>query len=616
MSRLDFGNALAHVRLAVVGLALYSMNAGLPAQQKHSAPAGPAIQVNRSLAPPARGVTLNEGIVEGYVYWDAGRTKHLPANSCSGLTVTLSTSTDGNVYTALGTQSNNFSSMSQIGSFGVCTYSFHRLPVGPKLRVQIGISTPSAFTPTVYPPPAMDVNVINGKCNNLPPAVPSAAQLQQNWWTCQNIAYNVNFALMPARALLGTTGSGVLLRPQPGLAGPGPVSTAPQVNTTAATGGKILLGAKPTLRPATLGKAPAPALGPAKKPIKIENSTASQQESALIGLLMKQRQTADTESLQLKATLGAPSVSSTPSRIMAGSTPSGKGIPAAMPAGLHSMILTCAHDPTMRVITISGGQQAATFTQDTKYNFYTLSGCSFGDPGPNAKAYIYYQGTFHLDFIIDQWSDNLIAMHLAPTLTGIDDQDNVTLVIQRADGKQATRTGLRFYAERQTIQLRTIPQQHFTLDKFRPDNAVTASWKPDYTSESTAQAPPHLQGHSAEVHWDLGVLTTKLPNSGDDIYDLRGLRPSFVPTAASLTPVDLSCTDPNYRWFETSNTPWKIDWYNASEVQIVWQGQACNNTPNSCGGFGKPDCFAPSIESNYAMDVWVRGPKGVNPWTN
>ncbi len=616
MSRSILRNPQAISRLTVAGTVLCAAAAIVSPQQKHTAPSGPAVQLGRTIVQPKTAVTMNDGTVEGYVYWDAARTRHIPANSCSGLTVTLSVSANGSTYTSLGTQTNNFSPMGQVGGYEVCIYSFHRLPVGPKLRVQIGVNPAAAFSPAVNPPAAMDVNVINGKCNNLPPAVPSASQLQQNWWTCQNIAYNVNFALLPARALLGATGNGVLLRPTAGPIGPGLVSAAPQVNASKVPAGKVLLGANPASRTTSLGKAPAAALGPAKAPIKIENTTALKQESALIGLLTRQRQAADAESAQIKASVGTGGLLSTPSRVMSSTTTSPSRITAVAPAAINNIALTCAHDPDMRVLTISGGQQTATFTQDPKYNFYTLSGCSFGDPGPNAKAYIYYQGSFHLDFIIDQWSENQISMHLNPNLTGIDDQNNVTLIIQRADGKQASRTGLRFYAERQTIQLRQIPQQHFTLDKFRPDSAATASWKVSYTSESTAQAPPHLQGHSAEVHWDLGSMSASLPNSGDDIYDLRTLRPSFVAIDAALIPVDLSCTDPSFRWFETSKAPWKIDWYNGSEVQIVWQGQACNNTPNSCGGAFQPDCFAPVAESNYAMDVWVRGPKGVNPWPN
>ena len=49
--------------------------------------------------------------------------------------------------------------------------------------------------------------------------------------------------------------------------------------------------------------------------------------------------------------------------------------------------------------------------------------------------------SFREDFQIDQWSDNWIKLSIDPNLKGIDDQDNVTLVIQRQDGKQAGKGG-------------------------------------------------------------------------------------------------------------------------------------------------------------------------------
>jgi hypothetical protein len=279
--------------------------------------------------------------------------------------------------------------------------------------------------------------------------------------------------------------------------------------------------------------------------------------------------------------------------------------------------LQCGHDPSLRILTVSGGEGPATFTQDDKYNFYTITGCSFGDPGPNSKASIYYQGSFHEDFQIEEWSDNWIKLHLDPKLTGVDDQNNLTLVIQRADGKQTSKGGYKFYAARDTILLKQIPQRYFSLNKFRPDQSTIQNWKPNYTSSSSPNVKPNLPGMSAEVHWDITTDPNSALVGGNDIYDFSQLHSTFALSNALMSWKDVSCTDPNSEQLATSSNNWNIDWYQAAGIQVSWQGQMCQNTPGSCGtgaGF-QTDCFANMPESNYGIDVWVTGPRGVDPWT-
>lgn len=288
----------------------------------------------------------------------------------------------------------------------------------------------------------------------------------------------------------------------------------------------------------------------------------------------------------------------------------------ALPQGsIPGMALQCGHNPNLRILTVSGGAGPATFTQDDKYNFYTITGCSFGDPGSNSKAYIYYQGTFHEDFQIEEWSDNWIKLHLDPKLTGIDDQNNLTLVVQRADGKQTSKGGYKFYAARDTILLKKIPQSYFSLNRFRPDQSTIQNWKPTYTSGSSPKVRPNLPGLSAEVHWDLTTDPNDAIAGGNDIYDFSDLHLTFVVSNALMEWKDVTCTDPNYNQFAASKNNWNIDWYQATGIQVSWQGQMCKNTPGSCGGAFQGDCFENPPESNYGIDVWVTGPRGVDPWT-
>ena len=380
------------------------------------------------------------------------------------------------------------------------------------------------------------------------------------------------------------------------------------------------------------------ALSSPKQGSKITNPKAALRDGAIIAVLQQQRKAADAESAAMKLGIRPAGVQAgtTPSHIMASngggaqrtapapnqnsalaSSIQHPALGVALPAPFNNLALTCSHDPSMRALTVSGGPAPVIFTPDTKYNFYTITGCSFGSPGTNSKAYIYYQGTFREDFQIQQWTDNFIQLNLDQNIGGVDDQNNVTLVLQRDDGKQWTKSSYKFYAARQTVLLSSIPRSDFSLNKFRPDNAVVTSWTPTYTSASSASVVPNLPGLSAEVHWDITRDPKGAPLGGQDNYDFSHLHSTFSLDSAVIEWRDVSCTDPNFNQFATSKNNWSIDWYGNSDVQVSWQGQVCNNTWRSCGtGWPvKSDCFEQMPESNYGMNVWVTGPRGIDPWT-
>ena len=383
------------------------------------------------------------------------------------------------------------------------------------------------------------------------------------------------------------------------------------------------------------------ALSAAKQGQQITNPATLSQNATMVAVLQKQRRAADAEAAQIKlgvrpatsvssgptTTMSAPGNASTlvspspvvstaipqPQRTTTGNAANRYG--TLQPGMIPGIALQCGHDSTFRILTVSGGEGPAVFTQDSKYNFYTITGCSFGNPGPNSKAYVYYQGTFHEDFQIEEWSDNTIKLHLDPKLTGVDDQNSLTLVVQRDDGKQASKAGYKFYAARDTTLLKQVPQRYFSLFKFRPDQSTIQSWKPTYTSGSSANVLPNMAGLSAEVHWDLTTDPNDVIIGGKDVYDFSHLHSTFALSSAAMEWKDVACTDPNYNQFATSNDNWNIDWYQSAGVQVSWPGQMCKNTPGSCGGAFQGDCFENPPESNYGIDVWVTGPRGLDPWT-
>jgi hypothetical protein len=623
-------------------------------------------------------VQVLNGVLMGYVYWDASVIPY-NANSPCPFQVRINQGTPPSgggmgfeQFTEVGTYTKNFSSLGKVGKYVVCQYAVDHLPEGKDLQVQIGplkgaFQVAVAFTvPPVANEPNAPIRIINGKCNQLPPAVPTLATLNSPWWSCGDHAYNVNYLMQPPQVIPGLTQPPLTLtvvQAQPLLPSGttnGSANSSPQQRTllspSGSKAGMMTPGAQPSPGATNQGPTATSATVPRAKAItktgslaavklsapqqsrKITSSNSGIQNSQIIAVLQQQTRAADAEVAAMKLSLrpAGASIGSAPSQTMAatgsggtntgaapvqanlltvGNTSAGhSSIGAVMPAQFQNLAITCSHDSTMRVLTVSGGQSSAVFTQDSKYNFYTISGCSFGDPGPNAKAYIYAQGTFREDFQIEQWSDNWIKLSIDPNLKGLDDQDNVTLVIQREDGRQANKSGFRFYAARDTILLHSIPQQYFSLDHFRPDNAVTNSWTPTYTSASSAAVAPNLPGMSAEVQWDLTTDPNNVVVGGSDIYDFSHLHSTFGLESAQMAWKDVSC-DPSGYVFAFSKDNWGIDWYQNTGVRVTWQGQICNQKPGSCGGAFQGDCFTAPVETNYGVDVWVTGPRGLDPWT-
>jgi len=288
---------------------------------------------------------------------------------------------------------------------------------------------------------------------------------------------------------------------------------------------------------------------------------------------------------------------------------------AAMPVNSKAgTAITCTNDAMMRILTVSGLDGPVTFTPDPKYNFYTIIGCSFGESGPNAKVYIYYQNTFREDFQVQEWNDNGIKLALDQNLAGLVDHDNLTLVVQRNDGKQATRGGCKFYAARETRMLPYIPKTDFSLNKFTPTD--TSAFQAAYTSPSSATVVPNIAGYTAEISWtDPNVHYNKdHPNfsvwmpGGEDIYQLKNLQPGFVVESAALCHRKLECASGALHTEGTFGLS-----FVGTDMHVVWQGQTC--TYSGCGGFGQPECFVDDTGSNYAVNVTITGPRGVDPWT-
>jgi len=673
-----------------------------PGPQRQQPPAGQQPSSSRTAPSPVRALSY-PGTVTGYVYWDTKVVQHNPPLACNGLAVTVSVGTPPSGSTpafeqfkALGTY-NNLTYLNNGSTLAVCAYAIKQVPVGQDLQVQI-TAPPSAFSPVVTPATPLTANnpngpikIIGGKCNNLPPAVPSPSVLGSHWWTCGDYAYNVNFVLQaPGSVQLMSAGGGSTLlgqqsvpgtqQPAPHMIGSGtpaqvqsgrsdqkpPLTNADVVKMVKASVPESVIVSSIQSSPAKFDRSPDALLalhragvsqkilemiadgsakrgaaslkiklGPAKTSSIVKNPRAVQADAAIIAVLDKQRQAAAVEASQMIKTGVRPAgLTAGPSQPM--SATGGSGAQATMPATIQkapipgnippgtasdvqgnsiaslthasqvqTIALPCAQDSTMRIFNVSGEFYPATFTPDAKYNFYTITGCSFGDPGPNSKVYIYYQDTFHQEFQIQEWNENGIKLNLDPSLSGLLDHDNLTLVVQRSDGKQATKSGFKFYAARATTRLTRIPSASFSLNHFVLNQTSNLS-PPLYTSPSSPSVAPRISGWTAEVEWSSDDLTM---DPGEDIYQFKQLQPGFSADSAQMTWVNLDCGD--YQFVNLGGN-FDLQWV-GDDLHATWQAQYCK--PINCGGAFQTDCFVSPPSSNYAVNVWATGPRGVDPWT-
>src|SRR5215469_2495683 len=619
---------------AMVALAAQAVPQTAPAPDRNIAPAGaqrPATQQPQKQTPGARAPQpispKSDGVIEGFVYWDTSLIVHKPADSCNGLAVTVSVdnglSGPFKGFKPLATLTNNFKYVGQVKTFlaggkvvtyGVCTYGYDQVPVGPELQVQLTVTRAFALNATPQPPVVGPITIINGQCNMLPSLNPTQlADLTAHWGSCQKMAYNVNFALQQAMQTLSATGESQLT-----LGGAGAhVSNL---------GNKVTLGPQP-LPPKTAAPASLPMTlkaGPLNTSPVVKNAIAAKNSASITAQLQIQRQNADQEASQMKLGLrpagssgavnnrAATSGTKIQNAAKVGSVGPAKtmssgnlNLGSTAPSPFNDLLILCGHDPTMRIVRVTGKSTPATFTPDSRFNFYTIAGCSFGDPGPNAKVYIYFQNTFHQDFKVQEWNDNAISLQLDNNLSGVLDQDSVALVVQRADGKQAVKNGFKFYAARETRLLSKILQQDWSLQHFTT-NDVSKLTSQYFSPSEHGASQGFPRGWSAAVSW------TEAPplQADEDVYTFRDLAPGFETDSAAAAEIDIDCD--NQQGMQRAGNL-GLNWDDKGYLHVQWQGQAC--TEQMPGVMGtKGDTFY-SSGANYVLNVWVTGPRGVDPWS-
>ncbi len=296
----------------------------------------------------------------------------------------------------------------------------------------------------------------------------------------------------------------------------------------------------------------------------------------------------------------------------------------------ESLALICAHDPAMRILTVSGSSAPATFTPTDQYNLYTIRGCSFGnqsptnDPGLTDWVHIYGgPGSFYGKFAIKYWSDNEIDASLDESLTGFPDLNNITLVIERRDGQQTQKGGFNFYAARQWAPLTTIPQSWVTLAPFPIDWSTNFSSPP--ASRSTLYPKPAIDppGPSAgSAYVSRSVDGGKYASLGgvSDFYDFSHLAPGWTTDPsdqqhpAEFLSYDQYCPA-GAGWtvtYKQSFGTWSAEW-DGNNIRVGLSETSCSGFYGFLAG---ADNYQNWSGSYYALKVWVIGPRGTDPLTD
>lgn len=351
----------------------------------------------------------------------------------------------------------------------------------------------------------------------------------------------------------------------------------------------------------------------------VKNPNASPQGSSVLTALAKQRQAADADVLQIKAVrasglmqtmsstapMGQASMAnSAPQRVEGKPAASGTSQYARMPAPMVNGCYAISKGQ-VTIGNVTGQSHTVTFTPISQYNLYTIHGCNFGDANPGAKVWIYGLG-FHADFAIEEWMDDSIVVKLGENISGVADQDNLHLVVHRADGKEAQADGFKFYAARERVLLQYIPPAWRKID-----HNVTGSqhwgWHPS-TQDNSPVSGPNVPSQAAGVTtiYVSRRLAEKFAPASDS-FDFSQLPQGWAVDSATWINFPANC--PNVVTYRENFGQWNLQW-NATAIQFAWSDTSCSGFwPNPLLGI-PTSAYQNHTESNYALTVWVTGPRG------
>lgn len=301
---------------------------------------------------------------------------------------------------------------------------------------------------------------------------------------------------------------------------------------------------------------------------------------------------------------------------------------------------------TPQIFSVNGATSAqnaanpVVFTQDPAHNDYIITGCGFGNQG----GQVYLSGAVtggRINMVVKPgaWSPNQIEASVQPGLAGVMD-GWPDLVVAPAGTTSVKFPNCRFYAQRKSVLLLGIPQQYAHLANVRVGDSTHGRgtmYCPGGSADWTNQGPcidynasgQPLDGICLDCkNWPSQVVTNSVDrdggqlqfDGGEDDYDLSYLAPGFSVdyfTAYWYWFGAYTCQvwqgEPQKLGdsidFDPPHGP--VNWYIKTKTEIAVQW-----SPDHCAWrWLKAFRVDDEYNSGYSLQVYVKGPIGVDPWT-
>ncbi len=352
-----------------------------------------------------------------------------------------------------------------------------------------------------------------------------------------------------------------------------------------------------------------------------------------IQVLKRQKVFVNTSRAQGGQTKGSLIQAQAPPLLARNQPPAASNPMAHAPQPLHTCMQPQVH-------TVNGQNSGIVFTQDPEYNDYIIAGCGFGSqPGRIYLSGAVTGGRINLVVKPGQWKDSQVEAMVQPGLSGVLD-GWPDLIVTAANGSSAKFPNTRFYAERKSVLLASIPRERANLANVKVGDSTHGLGTmycpgPDLTHLFPCiayNAGPTLDGIS-NGHGQFSAPNEIVSNavdrdggqsefpSGEDVYDLSSMAPGFeidygsaywyawtsdvcagwASDAFPKKPGDSVAYDTqgHYAFFKKTKTKFVVDW-GVDHCGWRWLGV-----------FRVNDWY----NSGYSLQVFVKGPIGIDPWT-
>ncbi|HLJ40521.1 MAG TPA: hypothetical protein VKT50_03435 [Candidatus Acidoferrales bacterium] len=376
--------------------------------------------------------------------------------------------------------------------------------------------------------------------------------------------------------------------------------------------------------------APPQTIAPAGSP-----STGS--GTLLLGGGTNQGSSKTVASSQTVAPVGAPMMRQVPTSSAQYQPPSGPN-PKLVQGANTRMCVTAQIYSVNGVSSVQNATSPVVFTQDPVYNDYIITGCGFGN---TEGGQVYLSGAVtggRINMTVYQWTPTMIEAKVQAGLTGVLDGWPDLFVVPPGGSAPAKFANCRFYAQRQSVLLPSIPQNYAHLASetvgdgkhgfgtmycpgpgqmhLFPCISFNYGEPLDGVTNNPSQRGLTSTAVSNAVDRDGGPLQF---NPGEDVYDLSNLAPGFAIDYFGVhwyTWSQSACDDFRINEMKAGDTVnWsyqgRLDQYfqKGSQIIVDWPVDYC--TSNWIGLFRDFSYY----NSGYSLEVHVKGPIGVDPWT-